>query len=70
MIFEDIYQKKILKNQVREKNELTFLKNGKNELEINIIVVRKLNYMEIDAELDSRWSILMDFDGFFQLDSR
>ena len=33
-IFEDIYQNKCWKNQVREKNELTFLKNGKTDLEI------------------------------------
>jgi len=49
----------IKKNQVREKHELAFLKNGKNELEIKIIMVGKLNYMENDAKLDGQWSNLM-----------
>ena len=36
------------------------MKNGKNnELQINVIMVRKLNYMENDAELDGQWSNLM-----------
>ena len=30
-----------------------------NELETNVIMVGKLNYMENDAELDGQWSNLM-----------
>ena len=54
MIFEDIYQTKYWKNQVCEKNEFAFLEKWKNELEIDIIMVTKLNYMENDAELDGQ----------------
>ena len=40
------------------------MKKWKNELEINIVMVRELNYMENDAELDGQWSNLMDKDRF------
>ena len=36
----------------------------KNELGINVIMIRKLNYMENDAELHGHWSNLMDKDRF------
>ena len=41
-----------------------FYKNEQNELEIDVIMVRKSNYMENDAELDGQWSRLMDKDRF------
>ena len=65
-IFEDIYQTNIGKNQVRQKMNSHFEKNEKwtNESEIDVIMVRKLNYMENDAELDGQWSNLMDKDAF------
>ena len=53
-----------MKKSSSRKNELAFLKKMKNELEIDVIMVRKLDYMENDAELDGQWSNQMDKDGF------
>ena len=62
------YSSKTLEQkQVREKINSHFEKatnNLKNELEINEIMVGKLNYMENDAELDGQWWNLMDKDRF------
>ena len=38
----------------------------KNEPEINVIMVGKLNYMENDAELDGQWSNLMVKVRFYE----
>ena len=65
-IFDDIYQKKYWKNQVREKNKLTFLKKWKKWAGNQIIMVGKLNYMENDAELDGQWSNLMVKMWFYE----
>ena len=35
------------------------VKKGKNQLEINIIMVKKLNYLKNYAELGGQWSNLM-----------
>ena len=39
-------------------------KKWKNKLEINVIMVRKLNYLKNDAGLDGQWWNLMDKDRF------
>ena len=51
-----------MKNQFLEKHGLAYQKmnkSTKHKLEINEIIVRKMNYLKNDAELDGRWSNLM-----------
>ena len=58
--------KKSLKISFAKKINWHFSQNEKNENkpDINVIVVRKLNDLKNDAELDGQWWDLMDKDRF------